>query len=145
MLAKEALESTDPEVPDVPEVPNIIKTGRLAVEGNIASAVSSIKALAKDAATEDFNHDLINRTEALLAHEKLVADMKLVTSLHELYCVYRKRGRSEDSEEELITKDEKYISELELKAHRAMDVHIEYEKSFARNKKTRADQIRMEI
>ena len=58
---------------------------------------------------------------------------------------YRKRGKNEDSEEELITKDEKCISELELKAHRAMDVHIEYEKSFARNKKTRADQIRMEI
>ena len=49
---------------------------------------------------------------------------------------YRERGRNED---------EKCISELELKAHRAMDVHIKYEKSFARNKKTRADQIRMEI
>ena len=64
-----------------------------------------------------------------MAHYKLFADLRLVTSLHELYCVYMNRGRNEDSEEELITKDEDYITELELKAHRAMDMQIKYEKS----------------
>ena len=92
MSAIEALESTYPEVPDVPEIPDFLKTARAAVEGNIASAVPSIKSLAKDAATEDFNHDLINRTEALLAHDKLVANLKLVTSLHELQEEREERG-----------------------------------------------------
>ena len=143
MSAKEALQSTDPKVPDIPESQDINKTARVAMERNIASAVSSIKSLARDAATEDLNHSLINRTEALLVHYELVADLRLVTSLHDLYCVYRKRGRNEDSEEELITIDENYISELELEAHRAMDVQIEYKKSFARHKRTRVARFRM--
>ena len=46
------------------------------------------------------------------------------------------------SEEELITKDEEYISKLDLKAHKAMDVHIEYEKSFARNEKAKSDRLK---
>ena len=84
MSAKEALESTEPKVPDVSETPDIIKTAREAVERSIVSAVSSIKSLARDAATKDFNHSSINRYEVLLVHEKLVADLKMVTSLHDL-------------------------------------------------------------
>ena len=145
MSAKEALESTEPKVPDISETPDIIKIAREAVERNIVSAVYSIKSLARDAASEDFNHSSINRSEALLVYEKLVADLKIATNLHDLYCASRQRGRNEDSEEELITKDEKYISELELVAHRAMDIQVEYEKSFSRPNKERASQFRKEI
>ena len=74
-----------------------------------------------------------------MAHDKLVTNLKLVTKLPELYCVHRMRGKDEASEEELITKDEEYISELELEAHKAMDVHIEYDKSFARHEKAKSD------
>ena len=144
MVAKETLESTEPRVQDVSETPDILKTAREAVERNIVSAVSSIKSLARDAATKDFNHSLINRSEVILIHEKLVADLKLVTSLHDLYCFYKQRGRNEDSQEELINEDEKYISALKLEAHRAIDVQNEYEKSFTHHEKERASRLRKE-
>ena len=76
---------------------------------------------AKDAATGDFNHCLISRTNALSAQDKLVANLELVTKLHELYRAHRDRGKDEASEEELITKDKEYISKLDLKAQKAMD------------------------
>ena len=95
-MSEEALKSTDP---------NVLKTARAAVKWKIASAVTSTNILAKDAATGDFDHGLISRTNALSAHDKLVANLELVTKLHELYCVHRERGEDEASEEKLITKD----------------------------------------
>ena len=101
--------------------------------------------LAMDAATEDFSHSLINRTEAIMVHNRLVADLRLVIRLHDLYCVYRRRGRDEDSEEELNTEDENYISKLKLEAHRAMDIQVNYEESFAQHQKERASRFRKEF
>ena len=55
--------------------------------------------------TWDFDHSLISRTNALLVHYKLVANLELVTKLHELYCVHRERGKDEASEKEHIAQD----------------------------------------
>ena len=139
MAAKETLESKEPRVQDVSETPDIQKTAREAVERNVVSANSSIKLLAWDASTKEFNHNLINRSEATLIHEKLVADLKLISSLHNLYCISKQGGRDEEcSEEEIITEDDKYISALELETHRAIDLQNEYEKSIKQHEKDKS-------
>ena len=80
-----------------------------------------------------------------MIQEKLVADLKLVTSLHDLYCISKQKGRNvEYSEEEIITEDEKYISALDLEAHRAIDIQNEYKKSFTQHEKDKASQFRKE-
>ena len=80
-----------------------------------------------------------------MIHEKLVADLNLVLSLHDLYCFSKQRGRNkEDYEEEIITQDEEYISALELEAPRAIDVQKEYKKSFQQHEKDKASRLRKE-
>ena len=69
----------------------------------------------------------------------------MVTKLHELYCVHRERGKDEASEEELIAKEEEYISEIELKAHTGMDLHAKYERSVARNGKAKSELLKLEV
>ena len=85
--------------------PDVIKNARAVVKGKITSAVNSINALFKD--TDGiFDHSKINRTNALTTHSKMVANLELIKGLHE---------------------DEEYVTEVELKAHKALDVHAEYE------------------
>ena len=50
------------------------------------------------------------------------------------------RGKDETSEETLIEKDEEYVTELELKAHQALDVFTEYQTFFGAREKAKADQ-----
>ena len=66
-MFEEALKYTDP---------NVLKTARAAVRGEIASAVTSTNILAKDATTEDFDHSLISRNNALSVHDNLVANLE---------------------------------------------------------------------
>ena len=130
-MYEEALKSTDPEV---------IKKARTAVKSRITSAVNSINALVKDTDGK-FDHSKKSKTNALSTPEKLVANLELVKNLHESFRIHRERGKDQTSEETLLEKDEEYVTELELKAHKAIDVFIKYEESFAAREKAKADQV----
>ena len=95
------------------------------MKGKITSAVNSINALVKDTAGK-FDHSQISKTNALATHGKLLANVELIKGLHEIYCVHRERGKDDASEEALLEKDEEYVTEVELKAHKALNKHAEY-------------------
>ena len=128
-MAEEALKSTDPI---------LIKNARSVVKGKVTSAVKSIEALDKDSAGE-FDHTKISRTNALASKTKLETNFELVRKLHEHYCIYREKEKDDTSEEALVEKDENYITEVELNAHKALDVFAEYDCSFAAQEKAKAD------
>ena len=106
---------------------------------NPRSPVNSINALVKDTDGK-FDHSKKSKTNALSTPEKLVANLELVKNLHESFRIHRERGKDQTSEETLLEKDEEYITELELKAHKALDVFTEYEEYFTAKEKAKADQ-----
>ena len=55
-----------------------------------------------------------------------MVNLELVNGLREVYCVHRERGEDDASEEALLEKDEEYVTEVELKAHKALNKHAEY-------------------
>ena len=128
-MAEEALKSTDPTQ---------IKNARSVVKGKVTSAVNSIEALEKNSAGE-FIHAKISRTNALASKTKLDTNFELIRKLHEHYCSHRERGKDDAAEEALVDKDEEYITEIELNAHKALDVFTEYELSVAAQEKAKVD------
>ena len=129
-MLKKSLKSTNPEV---------IKNAQASVKGKITSTVNSINALVKYTDGK-FDHSKKSKTNALSTPEKLVANLELVKNLHESFRIHRERGKDETSEETLIEKDEEYVTELDLKAHKALYVFTGYEESFAAREKAKDDQ-----
>ena len=68
-----------------------------------------------------------------------MANLELIKELHEIYCIHGERGKDDTLEEALLPKDEEYGTEVELNAHKALDVHAEYEKSLATVEKAKTD------
>ena len=102
---------------------------------SVASINALCNALVKDT-SGDFDHSKISRTNALAFYSKVVADLELIKGLHEIYCIQSRRGKDDTLEEALFEKDEEYVTNLELKAHQALDFFAKCEKSFTAQEKT---------
>ena len=108
--------------------PKELKGARAVIKGKITSAITGISSLEKNS-DASYDHSKISRKNVLSNRDKLVTNVGL-KKVHDRFCTFMDRGNTDEEEESILEKEEDYLSSIEKKAHKALDVFDEYEVSY---------------